>query len=130
MTGPGYRYGGPQFESQRPRTESHNQLLQAQQILDQARQEAERARQYRDEARRLMSRALWCDPGDHAYSAKDPDQNQFERKYRDPETQEEKSETVNVCGAHMSEVFNGALSPMTPDQRRIRALEHDTGLKE
>lgn len=125
MTYPYYR--GPGSDSGRPRTESHNQLIQAQQILEQARQETERAIAIRNEAKRLMSTALWCDPGDHAYSAKDPDQNQFERRYTDPKTREEKYETVNVCGAHMGEVFNGALKPMSPVQRRTRALEHDLG---
>jgi hypothetical protein len=128
MTYPSYRYGGPQFDSQRPRTEAHNELIQAQRILDQARQEAERARRYRDEARRLMSQALWCDPGDHAFSAKDPDAQQFERKYKDPESGEIRTDVINVCGVHLADSFRGALAPMTADQRRIRALEHETGI--
>jgi len=120
-------YRGPGYERERPRTESHNQLLQAQQILDEARQEAEQARQYRDEARRLMSQALWCDPGKHAYSAKDPDAQQFERRYRDTATAEPMRDVINVCGEHLSEPFRAG--SMTPEQK-IKSLENSPGPRE
>ncbi len=125
---PPYGYQGPQYEPAGPRTQSQRELAQAQQILDQARQELARAQQFRDEAKRFMSQAIWCDPGDHAFSAKDPDAQQFERRYKDPDSGDTITDVINVCGAHMADSFRGALAPMTADQRRIRALEHDTGI--
>lgn len=58
----------------------------------------------------IMSVALWCDSGNHAFSSKDKDATKFtketekENRYGDIVTERE---DFNICGPHSKGMFQG-----------------------
>jgi hypothetical protein len=87
--------------------------------LDQARQLHREAQGMLNQAQKLagrttegkiMSQALWCDQGDHPFSARDPKAEHWERNG----TGKDGSKVMipwDVCGKHM-EAINGRLAAM------------------
>lgn len=63
-----------------------------------------------------MSQALWCDPGDHAFSGRDPERSRYTRTHVDPATGDEKVEVFDTCGEHALKV-----QPVKTD-RKVRKL--------
>lgn len=47
-----------------------------------------------------MSQAIWCDPGAHAFSAKDPGRRRLSGTSQDPDTGEEVTEVYDMCSQH------------------------------
>lgn len=52
------------------------------------------------ERTKTMSGALWCDPGDHAFSANDPDRRRITSEDANGETM-----AVDMCGQHLPSIF-------------------------
>lgn len=47
-----------------------------------------------------MSGALWCDPGGHAFSERDPGRQRITVNELDPETGEDVTDFRDYCGYH------------------------------
>lgn len=73
---------------------------EARAILAQATAAAEQAAADREAIRRHMTAALWCEVGDHSFSAKDKGQKEIVQRSIDPETGATVEESGTVCGAH------------------------------
>lgn len=57
----------------------------------------------------IVSQALWCDQGDHAFSARDPKAEHWERQATDPDSGKKVTVPWDVCGQHM-QAINGRLA--------------------
>ena len=101
----------------------------------------EAARQMIEEiGRSKMSQALWCDAGGHAFSERDPGRQRISVTVLDEETDSEKMETRDFCGACAEQAgllskrrtrpveANAITSAPRPDPARIRDLETDLGM--
>ena len=79
------------------------QLQRAQQMMMQAQDVLNRAARLagRTENGEIVSQALWCDQGNHAFSARDPKSEHWERHVKNDD-----GETVtipwDVCGPHLA----------------------------
>jgi len=63
----------------------------------------------------IVSQALWCDQGGHAFSARDPKSEHWERQVTDPKTHEKTTIPWDVCGEHMAQIDN-RLAQMEAEQ--------------
>jgi hypothetical protein len=52
----------------------------------------------------IVSQALWCDQGGHAFSARDPKSEHWARTVTDPKTGEKAEVPWDVCGLHMAAI--------------------------
>ena len=77
------------------------QLSQARAMLAQAEKLVGRTKEGK-----IMSQALWCDQGQHAFSARDPKSEHWERQATDPKTGEKIVVPWDVCGDHMAAIDN------------------------
>jgi hypothetical protein len=75
------------------------QLARAQVLYSQAQRLAEQMGRDRD-GRITMSKALWCDAGEHAFSARDPRREHWQRTVFDGEGGEVQI-PWDVCGPHV-----------------------------
>lgn len=64
----------------------------------------------------IVSQALWCDQGEHAFSARDPKAEHWERQGTDPATGKKVTVPWDVCGTHMDAI-----------NKRMAAIEAEVG---
>lgn len=92
------------------------QLAAARKIMDQAEALVKEAeyQNYRATMGRtmedMMSQALWCDSGEHAFSERDPDRQHLERTALD-QAGNQITEPIDICGSCAQQ--NGLLKPST-----------------
>lgn len=84
-------------------------LADAQRLLTQAAKLAGRTSEGE-----IMSQALWCDQGGHAFSARDPQAEHWERNATDPQTGKKVMVPWDVCGEHMKAI-NGRMAAIEAD---------------
>lgn len=103
------QYGGPGG----PDPFDNATLRRAKETLDQAQGILRQAEITRQETMRLMSQAIWCDVGDHAFSGKDKRKRSLTVTQWDEEKQADVEELVMACGPCSS--ANPLIQRATPD---------------
>ena len=59
--------------------------------------------QIQEERQRIVSTALWCDLGEHAFSARDRKRTTYKIETIDEETGQPAEDTLLACGVHAAE---------------------------
>jgi hypothetical protein len=96
--------------------EARSTLVQAGRIMEQAQRLAGRTQEGT-----IVSQAMWCDQGQHAFSARDPKAEHWERNGTDPVSGKKVTVPWDVCGEHM-QAINGRLAALEAETNPGHAI--------